>query len=79
MEGLSYFDAFYACFITYMTIGFGDMDIFVSKTNSNIKIFSLQAKELITNSKEIKCFVLAYNIALMSSISFSPCRIGQVG
>ena len=31
MEGLSYFDALYACFITYMTIGFGDMDIFVSR------------------------------------------------
>ena len=30
MEGYKYFDAFYACFITYSTIGFGDIDIFVS-------------------------------------------------
>ena len=30
MEGISYFDSFYASFITYSTIGFGDIDIFVS-------------------------------------------------
>ena len=30
MEGYNYFDALYACFITYSTIGFGDIDIFVS-------------------------------------------------
>ena len=30
MEGYKYFDALYACFITYSTIGFGDIDIFVS-------------------------------------------------
>ena len=29
MEGYTYFDSFYACFITYSTIGFGDIDIFV--------------------------------------------------
>ena len=28
MEDISYFDAFYACFITYSTIGFGDFDIY---------------------------------------------------
>ena len=31
MENIGYFDSFYACFITYSTIGFGDIDIFVSK------------------------------------------------
>jgi len=30
MESISYFDAYYACFITYSTIGFGDIDIYVS-------------------------------------------------
>ena len=29
MEDIEYFDSFYACFITYSTIGFGDIDIFV--------------------------------------------------
>ena len=29
MEKISYFDSFYAAFITYSTIGFGDIDIFV--------------------------------------------------
>lgn len=29
MEGIAYFDAFYACFITYSTVGFGDIDIYV--------------------------------------------------
>jgi hypothetical protein len=31
MESIPYFDAFYASFITYSTIGFGDIDIFVSQ------------------------------------------------
>ena len=30
MEDIGYFDSFYGCFITYSTIGFGDVDIFVS-------------------------------------------------
>ena len=29
MEGITYFNSFYACFITYSTIGFGDIDIYV--------------------------------------------------
>ena len=44
MENLSYFDAFYACFITYMTIGFGDMDIFVSNINHFEDILSINNK-----------------------------------
>lgn len=35
MEGISYFDSFYACFITYSTIGFGDIDIFKISYRSN--------------------------------------------
>lgn len=35
MEGYKYFDAFYACFITYSTIGFGDIDIFRVSYRSN--------------------------------------------
>ena len=31
MESISYFDSVYACFITYSTIGFGDIDIYVSQ------------------------------------------------
>lgn len=38
MEGYKYFDAFYACFITYSTIGFGDIDIFVSFISKQIHI-----------------------------------------
>lgn len=36
MEDITYFDSFYAAFITYSAIGFGDIDIFVScfETNS---------------------------------------------
>ena len=30
MEEMDYFNSFYACFITYSTIGFGDIDIYVS-------------------------------------------------
>ena len=30
MESITYFDSVYACFITYSTIGFGDIDIYVS-------------------------------------------------
>ena len=45
METMSYFDAFYACFITYSAIGFGDYDIYVSyefeflQIKSQIRIF----------------------------------------
>ena len=35
MESIPYFDAFYACFVTYSTIGFGDIDIYVSLKNIN--------------------------------------------
>ena len=35
MENIGYFDSFYACFITYSTIGFGDIDIFVSPVRSD--------------------------------------------
>ena len=42
MEGLSYFDSFYACFVTYSSIGFGDLDIFVS--NSLSKCFNILTK-----------------------------------
>ena len=31
MESITYFDSVYACFITYSTIGFGDIDIYVSQ------------------------------------------------
>ena len=48
MENLSYFDAFYACFITYMTIGFGDMDIFVSNNNNFEDILSINNKSFVS-------------------------------
>ena len=35
MESITYFDALYACFITYSTIGFGDIDIYVSQFANN--------------------------------------------
>lgn len=34
-ENISYFDSFYASFITYSCIGFGDIDIFKTTYNSN--------------------------------------------
>ena len=43
MEGYKYFDAFYACFITYSTIGFGDIDIFVSFISKIFRISSNQS------------------------------------
>ena len=48
MENLSYFDAFYACFITYMTIGFGDMDIFVSNNNNFEDNLSINNKSFVS-------------------------------
>ena len=30
MEGYRYFDSFYACFITFSLVGFGDINIYVS-------------------------------------------------
>ena len=38
MEGYNYFNALYACFITYSTIGFGDIDIFVSSFTLNLLV-----------------------------------------
>ena len=38
MEGHTYFDSIYACFITYSTIGFGDISIYVSDS----VVFSMQ-------------------------------------
>ena len=38
MESIPYFDAFYACFVTYSTIGFGDIDIYVSLKIINCEI-----------------------------------------
>ena len=35
MESIPYFDAFYACFVTYSTIGFGDIDIYVTLLSLN--------------------------------------------
>ena len=31
MEGYRYFDSFYACFITFSLVGFGDINIYVSR------------------------------------------------
>ena len=42
MESMDYFNSFYACFITYSTIGFGDIDIYVRlRRNSIPKITNL--------------------------------------
>ncbi len=35
MEGIGYFNSLYACFITYSTIGFGDIDIYKSSYRAN--------------------------------------------
>ena len=37
MEDIPYFDAFYACFITYSTIGFGDIDIYVNTVENTVE------------------------------------------
>ena len=51
MESISYFDAFYACFITYSTIGFGDIDIYVivetaTQTEQNISMSFLSMQRI---------------------------------
>jgi hypothetical protein len=41
MEGINYFDSFYACFISYSTIGFGDIDIFVSIFSAGLHVLAV--------------------------------------
>ncbi len=45
IEDISYFDAFYACFITYSTIGFGDIDIYVSSLSKACTALSHQISQ----------------------------------
>ena len=71
MEGLSYFDSFYACFVTYSSIGFGDLDIFVS--NSLSKFLNIFTKNLINFPEGfIQIWMVSYAILWKSD---SHCRL----
>ncbi len=58
MEQISYFDSLYACFVTYSTIGFGDIDIYViiceiASCNSGCKILMRNFTSFFLNFQNI--------------------------
>ena len=58
MEGYRYFDSFYACFITFSLVGFGDINIYVSLKPILwiLSALNLTVRNSNHKSKQLTCF-----------------------
>lgn len=82
-QGWSYFDAFYFCFVTWTTVGYGDLTPISNAGRSFFVFWSLLALPIITmlisHASNTVVDIIRYGIILLGKITILPGDEGVVG
>ena len=57
MEDIPYFDAFYACFLTYSASGFGDIFVNTVENTVKLRVCVLYFGKVLVNDKSMNIWI----------------------